>query len=202
MTGWKTLPSHTVLGLSLGIRLRIPLLFFSWSVSFWSYHLLDVWDGALVINLHCRYRHSVTCWLPCNTRWALKNGPVLPRGSLLLPSQLILFLPFPLEQLNPNIGNRLERVRYNWDEAGERREGILCEEQKCFKNILKKSVIMEMLLYFSLKFQFPIPDPSVCSTIYRHPLPNELGRGWGQGGRITFCSRWNKSPNLLLFKLP
>ena len=54
---------------------------------------------------------------------------------------------------------------------------------------------MEMLLYFALEFQFPIPDPSVCGTIYSNPFKKS-----GEG-KISFCSRWNKAPNVLLFKL-
>lgn len=36
---------------------------------------------------------------------------------------------------------------------------------------------MEMFLYFSLKFQFPIPDPSVCGTIYSIPFKTSQGGG-------------------------
>lgn len=56
-------------------------------------------------------------------------------------------------------------------------------------------MIIEMFLYFCLEFQFPIPDPRVCGTIYSIPFKTS------QEGKISFCSRWNKSPNLLLFKL-
>lgn len=34
---------------------------------------------------------------------------------------------------------------------------------------------MEMFLYFSLEFQFPIPDPSVCGTIYSIPFKTSQG---------------------------
>lgn len=68
-------------------------------------------------------------------------------------------------------------------------------EQSCFRNTGRASAIMETFLHFPLAFPFPTPDPGVCGAIYSVPFRAS------QEGRISFCSRWNKSPNLLLFKL-
>lgn len=183
--GWKNPRS----GISLAFLLELQLdsfLFFFFFMNCEIFIPVGCISWSQIMNLHFTYWCSVTCWFAWNIRWMLENCYGLPRGRFLLPSQLILSLSCPLMQLNPKAGNRFGRLKYNWDEAGERRDGTLFEEQNCFKNTLKKSVIMEMFLYFFLKFQFPIPDPSVCDTIYRYPLQNEHGLGWGWGDMFLF----------------